>query len=143
MSAEFRIHSTLLNDCHRLGRLQHCHVLLHRDAALHWFILVPETDCTDLLDLPNAARSMCINECAVVSSFLKNNLGYPKVNFASIGNVVPQLHLHIIGRTPSDAVWPAPVWGRLATDHRFDQEQLARLCSELTAAIGLRSVADS
>jgi diadenosine tetraphosphate (Ap4A) HIT family hydrolase len=109
----FQIHPQLLADCHRLGRLPATHLLLHRNAALPWFILVPETPVADLLDLAPEPRGRILQECAQVSAYLKADLGLPKVNFAAIGNLVPQLHLHVVGRAPGDACWPMPVWRHL------------------------------
>jgi len=136
----FRLHERLLTDCHLLGRLVHCHVLLHRNAALHWFILVPETAATDVLDLPATQRTAVLEECASVSACLKQRLGYPKVNLGAIGNVVPQMHLHVVGRRPGDAVWPAPVWGPLGPGPAYTEEELAGLRALLVEACGMTPV---
>lgn len=125
--APFQIHQQLLLDANYLGRFPLCHLLLHKNAVLPWFILVPETIAADLLDLPDELRSAAVNESAVVAGFIKRTLGYPKVNFASIGNVVPQLHLHIIGRTPGDPCWPAPVWGNLREMKRYSPAELGEI----------------
>ena len=93
-----QIHRQLLADCHYLGSLPACELLLHRNAALPWFILVPDTQITDLLDLPEPHLEVVMADCAAVSAFIKQFLGFDKVNFAGLGNVVPQMHLHIIGR---------------------------------------------
>jgi diadenosine tetraphosphate (Ap4A) HIT family hydrolase len=134
--SEFAIHPKLLADCHRLGRLEFCHVLLNKNAVLPWFILVPETVVTDLLDLPETQRMAALNEAAVIARLIKHALGSTKINFAAIGNVVPQLHLHVVGRKPGDPCWPAPVWGHLFesqeySDHRVGEirEVLVRQCS--------------
>ena len=111
--AQFQIHHQLLLDTRCLGRFQICHLLLHKNAILPWFILVPESNLTDLLDLPVDLRGFVLNEAGQVSSFIKNSLNYPKVNFAAIGNIVPQLHVHVVGRSPDDPCWPAQVWGHL------------------------------
>ena len=108
--SDFEIHPQLLADCHRLGRLEFCHVLLNRNAVLPWFILVPETAVTDLLDLPETERTAALHEAAIIGQWIKRHFGYGKINFAAIGNVVPQLHLHVVGRKPGDRCWPAPVW---------------------------------
>lgn len=60
-----------------------------------------------------------MDEAALLSRFVKTQLGYPKINFAAIGNIVPQLHLHIVGRKPGDGCWPAPVWGHLAQTEQY------------------------
>ena len=106
-----KLHPQLVKDCHVLGRFELCYVLLHKNSVLPWFILVPETEVPDLLDLAEAERNLAMAECANVSGFIKKSLGYPKINFGAIGNVVPQLHLHVIGRKPDDPCWPNPVWG--------------------------------
>jgi diadenosine tetraphosphate (Ap4A) HIT family hydrolase len=131
------IHPQLRDDCHLLGRLGSGALLLSRNAALHWFILVPETDRIDLLDLEADQRSAVLADCAAVSGFLKQQLGYPRVNFAGLGNVVPQMHLHIIGRRAGDACWPAPVWGNLPDGGEYDVQALRLLGAGLAAAAGL------
>ena len=130
---EFQIHQRLLDDCHRLGRLPICHVLLHRNAELPWFILVPETMATDLLDLPAGPRDRVMAEAAAVSAFVKDDLGYPKVNFGAIGNLVPQLHIHHVVRYRDDPAWPAPVWGRVPP-RPYTGEALERLLVKLRSA---------
>ncbi len=118
------IHPQLLNDCHYLGSLPASRLLLHRNASLPWFILVPETQMQDFLDLPSEHADAVRADCAAVSGFIKNVLGFDKVNFAGLGNLVPQMHLHVIGRSPLDPCWPQPVWGNLEGAEAYTQEQL-------------------
>ena len=132
---DFRIHPQLMADCHRLGRFPESHLLLHRNAALPWFILVPETPVLDLLDLEADARGRILAECAQVSAYIKSELGMPKVNFAAIGNLVAQLHLHVVGRAPGDACWPAPVWGHLQPGLDYSPERL----QAIKAGLALRT----
>jgi diadenosine tetraphosphate (Ap4A) HIT family hydrolase len=132
-----RIHSQLLADCHLLGRFTTSTLLLNRNASLPWFILVPATEVTDILDLPSDMLATVTEECAVVSRFLKRGLGYRKVNFAGLGNVVPQMHLHIIGRSESDPCWPQPVWGNLAVSAEYAAETLAEWQRMLVEEYGL------
>jgi diadenosine tetraphosphate (Ap4A) HIT family hydrolase len=139
MKEEFTIHDQLLTDCFPLGRLEACHVLLHRNANVPWFILVPETGFQDLLDLPGEERDRVVAEAAAVSGFVKSSLGYPKVNFAAIGNLVPQLHLHVVGRKPGDACWPAPVWGNLTDSVDYTTTQVTEIRRALEAILALRS----
>ncbi len=121
---DFTIHPRLLADCHRLGRFRVCHVLLHRNAAAPWFILVPEVEAADLLDLDPSIRGDVLDECTLVARYLKQHLHYEKLNFAQLGNQVPQMHLHVIGRRPDDACWPQPVWGNLPEGEAYDDEAL-------------------
>jgi diadenosine tetraphosphate (Ap4A) HIT family hydrolase len=132
-----QIHPQLLTDCHHLGKLSACELLLNRNAALPWFILVPDTELNDILDLPSEHREAVVAECAAVSEFIKKVLGYPKVNFAGLGNVVPQMHLHVIGRREGDACWPQPVWGALADGGEYPVEKLQEWSRELAQMTGL------
>ena len=136
----FQIHSQLLADCHRLGRFDLCHVLLNKNALLPWFILIPETDVTDMLDLPDQQRNAAMNEAALISQFIKRRLGYPKVNLAAIGNVVPQLHLHVVGRRPDDACWPAPVWGNLPAGPEYTAARVVEMTNLLVRHHAMRTV---
>ena len=136
----FQIHAQLLADCHHLGSLPESELLLSRNAALPWFIVVPRTALQDLLDLPEAQRNAVVNECAAVSSFIKDVLGYEKVNVAGLGNVVPDMHLHVIGRREGDACWPQPVWGNLPVGGAYDSQILDKWQAELVERIGLRAV---
>lgn len=131
------IHPQLLDDCHHLGYLPQSAVLLNRNALLPWFILVPDTRLTDVLDLPDHHRNAVLEECAAVSAFIKQVLGYGKVNFAGLGNVVPQMHLHIIGRSSEDGCWPQPVWGNLSDSAEYTLEQLQEWQSELVKMVGM------
>ena len=69
-----QIHPQLLTDCHHLGKLSACELLLNRNAALPWFILVPDTELNDILDLPAEHREAVVAECAAVSEFIKKVL---------------------------------------------------------------------
>lgn len=127
----------LLADCHLLGRLPASTLLLNRNAALPWFILVPQTSLGDFLDLPEAQRRQVLDECASVSAFIKQALGFDKVNFAGLGNVVPAMHLHIIGRASGDACWPQPVWGNLPEGAAYRAEQVRDWQARLVTLTGL------
>jgi diadenosine tetraphosphate (Ap4A) HIT family hydrolase len=133
----FQIHPQLLADCHVIGKFDLCYLLLHKNSALPWFILVPQSDEGDLLDLPPALRVTAMNEAALVSDFVKKILNYPKINFAAIGNIVPQLHLHVVGRVPGDPCWPAPVWGQLGDGLPYSRERIAELSALLAIQSGL------
>lgn len=136
MSA-FEIHPQLLADCHRLGRLALCHLLLHRNAGLPWFILVPDGAEGDLLELPVARRDRVVAECGAVAGFIQGFLGMPKINFAAIGNLVPQCHLHVVGRRPDDPCWPRPVWGNLPPGGEYSAEELQGISDALITRLGI------
>ena len=129
MTEQFAIHPQLLADCHRLGQLSATHLLLHRNAAVPWLILLPETTALNLLDLPREQRDAVLEDCKRVSDRLLEELGCARINVAWIGNLVPQLHVHVIGRSPGDPCWPRPVWGHLEPSRDYEPDEIARFRS--------------
>ena len=134
------LHPQLLQDSHHLGRLAATDLLLHRNASLPWFILVPETELADFLDMPVEHGQAVLADCAAVSSFIKGVLGFEKVNFAGLGNVVPQMHLHVIGRATVDPCWPQPVWGNLEGVEVYSPERLEEWQQALVRMLELKPV---
>lgn len=132
-----QIHPQLLADCHLLGSLPATEVLLNRNASLPWFILVPDTRLSDVLDLPEEHLQAVMADCTAVSAFIKQVMGFDKVNFAGLGNVVPQMHLHIIGRSDLDPCWPQPVWGNLPEHEGYRLRVLREYRDELEKMAGL------
>jgi diadenosine tetraphosphate (Ap4A) HIT family hydrolase len=131
------IHPQLLQDCHHLGAMPSAQLLLQRNASLPWFILVPETGLEDVLDLDTVALSGVLADCQQVSRFLKRELALAKVNFAGLGNVVPQMHLHVIGRSVEDSCWPQPVWGNLSAEAAYPATTLSAWQALLREKYGL------
>ena len=109
----FVLHEQLQADTLPVGRLSLSRLRLMNDATYPWLILVPErTAVSELFDLDATDRAALIEEVALVSRALTAMLQPDKLNVAAIGNIVPQLHVHLVARFRSDPVWPAPVWGR-------------------------------
>ncbi len=126
------LHPQLQADCHDLGRTDSGRLLLSRNASLHWLILVPDTQAPDLLDLPDDALGLALRDCRRISRWLKQACGYPKVNFGALGNLVPQLHLHMVGRRPNDPCWPQPVWGNLPAAGEWSAAEITAISEALT-----------
>ena len=133
----FALHSQLVQDCLILGRYPYCHVLLHRNAAVPWYILVPETTRTDVLDLDATLQTAVLRECGLIADHIRETTICAKVNFAAIGNVVPQLHLHVVGRHPADPCWPKPVWGHLTDWRDYSEAEVAKTVAQLVQHRGL------
>ncbi len=131
------IHPRLQADTHCLGQVEGGVLLLHRNATLPWLILMPDSSMLDLLDLPGEQRELALSQCAALAHYIKQSLDYPRVNFGALGNVVPQLHLHVVGRRPGDACWPDPVWGRLPPGPEYSTEDLTRWRSDLASVVNL------
>ena len=115
-------------------------MLLNKNSTIPWFILVPEADVTDLLDLPASQLAKVMNECGQLSRWLKQHYNISRINFGALGNLVPQLHLHVVGRSINDACWPKPVWGNLDVikNYSIDEINLIRqqLVTEYELVIG-------
>jgi diadenosine tetraphosphate (Ap4A) HIT family hydrolase len=138
---DFTLHERLAADCHVLGRFDLCWLLLHGNAALTWFILVPETDYEDLFDLPEPQLAQAMDEGGRVAAFAKSELAAEKLNYGAIGNLVPQMHLHVVLRYAGDTCWPAPVWGNLNDVADYSDGQLAEMAAVLSERYGLDSSA--
>jgi diadenosine tetraphosphate (Ap4A) HIT family hydrolase len=82
------------------------------DARYPWVILVPRrAGAVEIFDLDAADRALLVEEIAAVARVLKEG-GARKINIGALGNLVPQLHVHVVARAPGDAAWPGPVWGK-------------------------------
>jgi diadenosine tetraphosphate (Ap4A) HIT family hydrolase len=102
----------LARDTATVGDLPLSRVLLSRDASYPWIILVPRRPgAVELIDLPDAEQAQVTREIAQVGRVLKSYTACDKLNIAAIGNVVAQLHIHIVARRRDDAAWPKPIWG--------------------------------
>lgn len=139
MSREaFALHPQLAADTHPLGATATARVLLHRNAAVPWLILVPTTDAGDFLELRAALRTELLADCERLAHYLKTRRQAEKINFAAIGNLVPQLHLHVVGRRRDDACWPLPVWGHLTAAAGYTEAEVAEIREEVMATLGRR-----
>lgn len=109
----FRLDDRLAADTLPCGKLPLSRVLLMNEARYPWLILVPERpDVRELFELTAADRATLIEEIALVGTAIARTFSPDKVNIAALGNIVAQLHVHVVGRFAADSAWPAPVWGR-------------------------------
>jgi diadenosine tetraphosphate (Ap4A) HIT family hydrolase len=112
--AEWRLHPQLEKDTTLLGDLALCRVLVIEDATFPWLLLVPRRlGVAEIIDLTEVEQAQLMTEIARVSRALKEVTACDKLNVAALGNMVPQLHVHIVARRQGDATWPKPVWGVL------------------------------
>lgn len=124
--ATFALHPQLAEDGLFVVDWPLCRVLRMNDATYPWLILVPRlTDAREIVDLSAADRVLLMDEIAWSSQALKDLLQPDKINVAALGNVVPQLHVHVLARFKEDPAWPRPVWG-LAPPIRFEPGDAAR-----------------
>jgi diadenosine tetraphosphate (Ap4A) HIT family hydrolase len=128
---EWSLHPQLEKDTSPVRDLALCRVLAINDADYPWLVLVPRrADIVEIADLSavNAARLM--EEIAQTSRVLKAVTGCDKLNVGAIGNVVPQLHVHIVARWKTDPLWPKPIWGHVTPRPR-DAEAFMQLVAEI------------
>ena len=112
MPAAFTLHHQLQKDTIDIGDLALCKVLVIKDANYPWLLLVPRrADVTEITDLDEVEQAQLMTEINRVARALKDVTKCDKLNIAALGNMVPQLHVHVIARRTSDAAWPRPVWG--------------------------------
>lgn len=109
--SDFKLHPRLEADTAFVTDLPLCRVLVMNDARYPWLILVPRREAMELHDLNARDRALLIEQIALASEKLKSLTNATKINVGALGNLVPQLHIHIIARNPGDAAWPGPVWG--------------------------------
>ena len=121
---DFKLDPRLANDCIVLGKLDFSFLLLMNNSLIPWFILVPECSETEIMDLPHSEQARLLREINIISSFTKSNFEIMKLNIAAIGNIVSQLHVHVIGRYKTDPCWPGVVWGN-APAAPYSEQQLA------------------
>lgn len=108
------LHPQLENDTSPVGDLALCRVLAMNVADYPWLILVPRrAGIVEIIDLAAADAARLMDEIALASRALKDVTRCDKLNVAAIGNVVPQLHIHIVARWRNDPLWPKPVWGHV------------------------------
>jgi diadenosine tetraphosphate (Ap4A) HIT family hydrolase len=132
---DFVLDPRLAGDAHRVGELELSRLLLMNDARFPWLILVPRRPALrDLIDLSRHDQLVLldeINRCAHVLHALDKP---DKLNIAALGNVVAQLHVHVIARHVHDAAWPRPVWN-VGTAKPYSVEALRHRLGGLRTAL--------
>lgn len=130
----FVLDSRLQQDTLVIGDFPLCRLLLSNDSNYPWFILVPRrADIVEVFDLDAEDQLRLWQETTLLSQLLKNLFNADKLNVAALGNVVSQLHMHVIVRQRADAAWPAPVWGKhpaqpyTAQQYTLIKEQLRKV----------------
>jgi diadenosine tetraphosphate (Ap4A) HIT family hydrolase len=133
---EFTLDNRLEADTFLVGDLTLCRVLLIKDARFPWVILVPRRmNIRDIIDLDLRDRAMLYREMEAVSEVMKRLYVPTKLNIAALGNMVSQLHVHIIARFEHDAAWPKPVWG-VGAPSSYEPEAAEARIADLSDALG-------
>ena len=132
----FELHPRLEADTFLIGDLGLSRALLMNDSRYPWVILVPRIDdVTEIHQLEEADRIRLMEESCLVAQVLEDNFSIDKMNVGVLGNIVPQLHMHHIGRSKEDLAWPGPVWGH-SPAVPYSEEQANKMVAELQALLG-------
>ena len=107
----FKINNKFLKSSHHIIDLKLCSVRLHDNSKFPWLILIPKRkNVTDISNLNSKDQILLMKEIVFVSKLMKKLFKTSKLNVEKIGNIVPQLHIHIISRKKTDSSWPLSVW---------------------------------
>ncbi|GHE64472.1 HIT family protein [Camelimonas fluminis] len=137
LEAGFQLDSRLAADCGIVGDLPLSRVLLMDDSRYDWLILVPRrAGVSELVDLDPDAYAALAAEMRFVCEQVRRHATPFKLNVAALGNMVRQLHVHVIARQEGDAAWPGPVWGA-GLIAPYGKEALAQACDRWRMALGL------
>lgn len=137
MSQDWSLHPQLMQDTVNIGDLPLSRVAMIKDANYPWLLLVPRRpNVSDLIDLSEVEQAQLTTEINRVAVALKAITKPDKLNIAALGNVVPQLHVHIVARRKTDAAWPRPVWG-VAPPLEHDPQELDTFIAALRRRIWL------
>lgn len=131
----FVLDPRLQQDSQVIGDFPLCRLLLGNDANYPWFILVPRrAEVSELFHLEANDLTALWAETNQLAELLKDIFAADKMNVATLGNVVSQLHMHVIVRYRTDPAWPAPVWGKVQAQ-RYGPVQLAEVREKLRQAM--------
>ena len=140
--AEFALDPAFVATAAELGELALCHARLQLDARYPWIVLIPRVaGARELEDLSAADRARLMEETVLAGSAVRAvadvlGLAVDKLNVGALGNVTPQLHIHVLGRGVGDPAWPGPVWGHSAGE-AYEADVLARAVMAARRALGL------
>ena len=135
--SSWSLHARLADDTAPVVDLPLSRLLALNDANYPWVVLVPrQSGVCEIIDLDAAHRTQLMVEIAQVCNALKGLTGCDKLNVAAIGNVVPQLHIHLVARRVGDAAWPKPVWGAVPP-RSYPEAELQKLLIPLRQRLAL------
>ena len=127
------LHPLLAKDCLPIVSLGVCRVYLQNNSNFPWLVLIPmREDLSEIFDMSIEDYEQVMSEVRAITKHFASFTGADKMNVATLGNVVPQLHIHIIARFKNDPAWPNPVWNALPPKP-YAQDKAELLIKELRA----------
>ena len=132
---DFKLNPKLRETSLTVGELPLCDLRLVNDSRFQWCLLIPRIpDLTELHHLPSAHHQSMMSEIETLSNYLLEYTSATKINVAALGNMVPQLHIHVIGRHPEDPAWPNSVWAAGSAEN-YTKADAQALIVDLRAAL--------
>ncbi len=133
--ADFKLDKRLEEDTVEVHTLRLCEVRLMNDKRYPWLVLVPKVSgAEEILDLNDSNYESLSYEIRKVSKVLSQEFKPYKINIASLGNVVRQLHVHVVARFESDFAWPGPVWG-VGESAPYEEGELEEIVKKIKDAL--------
>ncbi|MEH6617625.1 MAG: HIT domain-containing protein [Porticoccus sp.] len=133
----FELHARLADDTLTVGEFELCQLLIHKDANYPWFILVPKRPAvTEVYHLSEQDRMQLMKESCMLAEALVDVFSPDKINIATLGNMVPQLHIHHVARYTTDIAWPNPIWGAMSAKDYPQTELVHRIESVANVLVG-------
>ena len=130
----FKIDKKFLKSSYHITDLKLCSIRLHDNSKFPWLILIPKRNkITNISDLKPKDQILLVNEIVFVSKIMKKLFKTSKLNVEKIGNIVPQLHIHIIARNKKDSSWPLSVW--VVKGKNYTKEALTIMIQKFSKAI--------
>lgn len=131
----FELDNRLVNDTVVVADCALCRVLLMNDSRYPWLILVPRVaSVSEVFELTAEQQQQLWQETSAIAQRLKNEFQADKINIATLGNVVKQLHMHVVVRMQDDTAWPAPVWGN-GVAQPYSAGALTQICLRMRSAL--------
>ena len=124
--SDFQPDERLARDSDLLTKIGLCELRLMKDRRWPWLVLVPQrANVSEIFELTPLDQTMLTFETVLVAEALKKVTGAAKINTGALGNIVRQLHVHVVARSEGDANWPGPVWGHGTAEPRTAEETKA------------------
>ena len=134
----FSLHKTLEKDLVFVKDLSLSSLFILPDEENPWAILVPKRpDIKEIHELSEKDQMILMKEITLVSSAMQEEFSADKMNIGALGNMVPQLHIHVICRFRQDRAWPGAIWGTSSKSRLFDTSKLRILLDKLALKVGL------
>ena len=129
----YRINKKFLESSHHIAELKLSFIRLHDNSKFPWLILIPKRkNITDMTDLNSKDQILLMKEIVLVSRLMKKLFKTSKLNIEKIGNIVPQLHIHIISRKKTDSSWPLSVW--VVKGKKYSAKTLKEVLNKIRSA---------